>query len=258
MLPVKKVSFLHKSLQEFFAAIYISMQFTAETENQIHRACSTVENVFEFSNVFLFLSGIKPISMYRISVHICNLADTDTVISQFRDRKTTGHTEGLLKACRLQATICSCLQESKNGNYDDVKIRLRDIVFDGTFPFKFKNMNAASVSIFDTIFNITPCSIATLTLRNRVLPGPVWQYLKSLDSLHTIICDMYSVPRICLATIVNKSRYTIKHIHLAGYNLDSEVEEVYFLHRVDIYQHGIRRKFLDKLLTIAACIRIED
>ncbi|XP_060597032.1 uncharacterized protein LOC132750951 [Ruditapes philippinarum] len=258
MLPVKKVSFLHKSLQELFAAIYISMQFSAETENHIHRACSTVENVFEFSNVFLFLSGMKPSIMYHISGHICKLADNDTVIEQYRDRKGTGFIVGLSKVRRLQATICTYLQESKKSNYDEAIIRLRDIVFEGKLSLVFKTMNAASVSILDTLFNITPCSIATLTLRNLVLPGPVWQYLKSLDSLHTIICDMNSVPRDCLVTIVYKSRYTIKHIHLAGYREDSEVREVYFLHRDDIYQHGIRRDFLDKLLKKATCIKIED
>ncbi|XP_060557468.1 uncharacterized protein LOC132717903 [Ruditapes philippinarum] len=258
MFPVKKVSFLHKSYQELFAAIYISREFSAETKNHIQRACSTVENVFEFSNVFLFLSGMKPSIMYHISEHICKLADNDAVIEQYRDRKETGFIAGLSKVSRLQATICTYLQESKNSYHDDTEMRLRDIVFEGKLSLVFKNKNAASVSIFDTLFNIKPCSITTLTLRNRVLPGPVWQYLKSLDSLHTVICDMNSVPRDCLVTILNKSRYTIKHIHLAGYNNDSGYRKVYFLQRAHLSEHGITIDLIDELLKKAVCIQIKD
>ena len=83
-IPKVSIEFFHKSIQEAVAALYIvcdkSKAFSSLCEN-----CCTIENVFEMSNVLLYVAGISPAVACEFSNHIVRIASKDEHIVKERE-----------------------------------------------------------------------------------------------------------------------------------------------------------------------------
>ena len=79
------LSFYHKSIQEFIAALYMTCGGTeALTSFRIH--CNTVDNVMELSNMIMFVFGLDPVVGCQMSEVITHVSGNDDNIIQYRGR----------------------------------------------------------------------------------------------------------------------------------------------------------------------------
>ncbi|XP_053390791.1 uncharacterized protein LOC128553641 [Mercenaria mercenaria] len=81
-----KLSFLHKSLQEYLAAMFIAMQ-GREDDNivtKVFSTCKTLDIFLRYENVFVFLSGICPEMLSKFSERIKGFLSSDRQICQYR------------------------------------------------------------------------------------------------------------------------------------------------------------------------------
>ena len=83
------LSFYHKSIQEFIAALYITCGGT-EALNSFRIHCSTVDKVMELSDVIKFVCGLDTLIGCQLSGHVKNVVNRDTDIIQYRE---SGHAE---------------------------------------------------------------------------------------------------------------------------------------------------------------------
>ncbi|XP_053376189.1 uncharacterized protein LOC123563718 [Mercenaria mercenaria] len=73
-----KLTFLHKSYQEFFAALYISMNKDIERiEKCIFSKCNSLAEFLRYEQMFVFLSGMNVKVMEAISDDVCNMVSAD-------------------------------------------------------------------------------------------------------------------------------------------------------------------------------------
>ena len=81
-----KLSFLHKSYQEFLAAVFIAMQEKIDNsiENRIFTKCKTLRIFLRFENMFLFLSGMCPKVLLKFSAKIKAIFGSDKQIRAYR------------------------------------------------------------------------------------------------------------------------------------------------------------------------------
>ena len=80
------VSFYHKSIQEFIAALYITCGDT-EALASFRTHCNTVEKVMELSEMIMFMCGLDPVVGCQLSEHIKDVVNSDTDIIQYREKQ---------------------------------------------------------------------------------------------------------------------------------------------------------------------------
>ena len=78
------VSFFHKIVQEFLAALSIACG-GSNTFTTFFTHCNTLEKVIELSDVVLYVCGLSPVIGCQLSEHIMNIANEDTRILQYRE-----------------------------------------------------------------------------------------------------------------------------------------------------------------------------
>ncbi|XP_060588283.1 uncharacterized protein LOC132743735 [Ruditapes philippinarum] len=97
--PSSLFSFIHKSMQEFLAAVYIGINFNAKiglsdsTGNvelakkfidEIFQKCLTVNDILEQSNVIIMLSGLEPRLATHVSKYIYDTVSEDSRVQEYR------------------------------------------------------------------------------------------------------------------------------------------------------------------------------
>ncbi|XP_060575488.1 uncharacterized protein LOC132732965 [Ruditapes philippinarum] len=97
--PSSLFSFIHKSMQEFLAAVYIGITFNAKIGssdstgnvelakkfiNEVFQTCLTVNDILEQSNVIIMLSGLEPRLATHISKYIHDTASEDSRVQEYR------------------------------------------------------------------------------------------------------------------------------------------------------------------------------
>jgi hypothetical protein len=116
MKEIIKVSFSHKTVQEFFAAIFISSQ--SDAQKTVLEKCRNVQNILDLSKIFEFISGMNADRMCEISNDLMSVINEDEESRCFRTK--TDEEEYLLynnPLYNIQTMFMSCLQEmpsSKN------------------------------------------------------------------------------------------------------------------------------------------------
>ena len=89
------VSFYHKSIQEFIAALYMTCGDT-EALASFRTQCNTVEKVMELSNMIMFVCGLDPVVGCQLSEHIKDIVNSDTDIIQYREKQEHAYKRGVL------------------------------------------------------------------------------------------------------------------------------------------------------------------
>ncbi|XP_045169476.2 uncharacterized protein LOC123532177 [Mercenaria mercenaria] len=69
MYPVRCVSFVHKTFQEYFAALYVAVSYEQDMTivERTRGRCTTIENILDISKVFYFIKDINPSVLSRIT-----------------------------------------------------------------------------------------------------------------------------------------------------------------------------------------------
>ncbi|XP_060555853.1 uncharacterized protein LOC132716568 [Ruditapes philippinarum] len=79
-----KVSFSHKTVQEFFCASYISVQTISDIQKEIVEKCRTVQHILDMSTLFMFISGMKPEIMSSVSHEFMIVINNDEKTKKYR------------------------------------------------------------------------------------------------------------------------------------------------------------------------------
>ena len=102
--PFKRISFLHKTFQEFLAAMFVSLD-QSETKpcaETLQQFCSTVKKCLDMSNVLTFISGLCPSDitctlLTHFYKHAFGYSNTrqSTLIEYIREGYTCSHRRGI-------------------------------------------------------------------------------------------------------------------------------------------------------------------
>ncbi|XP_060604579.1 uncharacterized protein LOC132757337 [Ruditapes philippinarum] len=120
-----KISFSHKTMQEYFSAIFISFQNTNEVQKIIFEECNCLQNIAKMSKVFVFISGMNPKLMSIISSELMPVINSDEKTSKYRT--LTEYDKMYNKPLEdIQDMYISCAKEGKKNK--DLKLCLQDFI----------------------------------------------------------------------------------------------------------------------------------
>ena len=106
------ISFFHKTVEEFLAAVYIACGNEVSIES-FTCVCSSLDNLMEISNFLLFMVGLKPSLGTIISRHIANAANLDPAVIRYRQQSELEDFTTMTKMELLFNMVSDCYQEMK-------------------------------------------------------------------------------------------------------------------------------------------------
>ncbi|XP_045205654.2 uncharacterized protein LOC123557924 [Mercenaria mercenaria] len=134
-----KFSFQHKSIQEYFAALYIqSDQDNTEISSRLLRRYNALESILEMTNILIFLGGFSPDACEKVFQKLKPILLSDKTVCRYRSY-LSGQTSlpearkcwELIKSFQFLET--DILQEiTRNGHTKFPELPLYDIVLDST------------------------------------------------------------------------------------------------------------------------------
>ncbi|XP_060578466.1 uncharacterized protein LOC132735527 [Ruditapes philippinarum] len=79
-----KISFSHKTVHEYFSAIFMSFQNTCEVQRILFEECQCLQNILDMSKVFVFISNMNPKLMSAISSYLMPVINNDKITIKSR------------------------------------------------------------------------------------------------------------------------------------------------------------------------------
>ncbi|XP_053379490.1 uncharacterized protein LOC123527554 [Mercenaria mercenaria] len=120
-----KVSFSHKTVQEYFCALYISCLNENDVEKLVQQKFSSVQNILDMSKVFNFVSGMNAEIMSSISRELMSVISDDKITRTYRS--TTDYDYRFADPLKdIQNMYISCLKE----NTDNTSLCFKDFIID--------------------------------------------------------------------------------------------------------------------------------
>ncbi|XP_060587317.1 uncharacterized protein LOC132742839 [Ruditapes philippinarum] len=120
-----KISFSHKTVQEYFAAIFISFQNTSEVQRILFEECNCLQNMLDMSKMFVFISNLNPKLMSAISSNLMPVINNDEITSKYRT--FTGYDYMYIDPLQdIQDMYISCANERQENK--DLKLCLQDFI----------------------------------------------------------------------------------------------------------------------------------
>ena len=123
------VSFYHKLIQEFFAALYIVSSDKALS--QCVKTLTSPQDAIQMDNIMLFMCGLNPTFGARLASHVVDICCQDISIRDFRNAHEQHRPNEYLEKFTL--LFLKCQKEIKESRNSDVKLRISDIVLYNTF-----------------------------------------------------------------------------------------------------------------------------
>ncbi|XP_060607915.1 uncharacterized protein LOC132760047 [Ruditapes philippinarum] len=124
---ISKVSFSHKTVQEFFAAIFISSQ--SDAQKTVVEKCRNVQDILDMSKICEFISKMNADLMCEISNDLMSVINED---EETRDYRTRTRDEDFLyntpPLYNIQKMFMSCLQEMPES--ENIQLCLQDFFID--------------------------------------------------------------------------------------------------------------------------------
>ncbi|XP_060551982.1 uncharacterized protein LOC132713410 [Ruditapes philippinarum] len=116
-----KVSFSHKTVQEYFAAIFISSQ--SDAQKTVVEKCRTVQDILDMSKICEFISGMNADWMCEILNDLMSVINED---EETRDYRTRTRYEDIYNTplYNIQKMFMSCLQELPES--ENIQLCLQD------------------------------------------------------------------------------------------------------------------------------------
>jgi hypothetical protein len=119
-----KVSFSHKTVQEFFAAIFISSQNDAQ--KTVLESCKNIQDILDMSIICEFISKMNADRMCAISNDMMSVINED---EKTRDYRTSTADQIVnFPLYKIQTMLMSCLQEMPES--ENIQLCLQDFFID--------------------------------------------------------------------------------------------------------------------------------
>ncbi|XP_060589551.1 uncharacterized protein LOC132744788 [Ruditapes philippinarum] len=123
---ISKVSFSHKTVQEFFAAIFIS--FHVDAQKIVLENCRNIQDILDMSNIYEFISKMNSDWMCAILNDLMSVMNKDEKTRDFRTR--TGYKDiDNNPLYNIQKMFMSCLQEIPES--ENIQLCLQDFFIVG-------------------------------------------------------------------------------------------------------------------------------
>ena len=211
-IPKVSIEFLHKSIQEALAALYIVCD-KSNAIASLGEYCCTLDKIFEVSNVLQYMAGINPVIGSQFSHHIMLVASKDHDIIKDRDEIDLLFN---LRARMLHNIQRECYKEihtlSITKDCDPSPLyHVTDIVL------HFDDDND-KVRITCDLMRGCPGSILSFSMlvwgKTPWLPGTVLQLLPQCSNLTTLhVVYDYTTPDPELVSVIP----TLTHLERVGY-----------------------------------------
>ncbi|XP_060563023.1 uncharacterized protein LOC132722532 [Ruditapes philippinarum] len=122
---ITKLSFSHKTVQEFFAAIFISSQNDAQ--KIVVEKCRNIQDILDMSKICEFISKMNADRMCEISNDLMSVINED---EKTRDYRTRTGDENMYNTplYNIQKMFMSCLQEMPES--ENIQLCLQDFFID--------------------------------------------------------------------------------------------------------------------------------
>ncbi|XP_053382041.1 uncharacterized protein LOC123543813 [Mercenaria mercenaria] len=120
---ISKFSFSHKTVHEFFCALYISCQNESDVKNIVLNKCKSLQSILDMSTVLVFISGMNTKIISSISQEFLSVISEDKITSEYRS--TTARNCEPLKD--IQDMYISCMKE--NTSDKELKLFCQDFFF---------------------------------------------------------------------------------------------------------------------------------
>ncbi|XP_045162331.2 uncharacterized protein LOC123527113 [Mercenaria mercenaria] len=134
-LSVREInfSFIHKTFQEYFCALYIATIENKTCTSDVLKQCQSIESILELSGVFVFLSGVCPKVLNNMYVNLAEIISNDKICQDFRRKVCTSiNWNTFYKILKdLQDMYIDCIKESEAENTESMNIIQEDFVIDG-------------------------------------------------------------------------------------------------------------------------------
>ena len=134
------INFFHKTIEEFLAALYIACSNEVSVDSFLS-SCSCLARLMDFSNIFIFLVGMLPSLLGKVSKLFSDIADSDSDIRRYRLQMydKDGRLSNEARQVKLLFKLfCDCHKETKHNQSLTPEINLgteclvSDIYFDST------------------------------------------------------------------------------------------------------------------------------
>ncbi|XP_053382042.1 uncharacterized protein LOC123540405 [Mercenaria mercenaria] len=121
---ISKFSFSHKTVHEFFCALYISCQSESDVKNIVLNKCKSLQSILDMSTVLVFISGMVNVEIITsISQEFLSVISEDKITSEYRST-----TDGNCKPLKdIQDMYISCMKE--NTSDKELKLFCQDFFF---------------------------------------------------------------------------------------------------------------------------------
>ena len=161
------LSFYHKSIQEFIAALYMTCG-GEEALKSFRTHCNTIDKVMELSNMIMFVCGLDPVVGSQLSEHVKSVVNYDADITQYRKRGE-GMDVGCEKVKELYKIQCKWYSEMKQNlsythNTDKPDLRVTDVYLDDILN---EDVSVDDVSVAIELVSMDDNSIASVYLNVR-------------------------------------------------------------------------------------------
>jgi hypothetical protein len=123
-------SFQHKTVQEYFAALYIQKEYDTNVEVMIVKRCNTIEKILEMETVFMFLSGVRSSISDRVFQSLQGTINEDEEIQTYRRKTFWTLIYSNIKA--IQDMKVKCTIECKNNGNEEFDLHLEDVIIDSS------------------------------------------------------------------------------------------------------------------------------
>ncbi|XP_060557885.1 uncharacterized protein LOC132718254 [Ruditapes philippinarum] len=123
-----KVSFSHKTVQEFFAAIFVSSE--NEAQKSLIEKCRTVQDILDMSQIYEFICKMNADLMSAISNDVMSVINEDEKTRHYRTRTGKWRLSDIynIPLYNLQKMFMSCLQEMPES--ENIQLCLQDFFID--------------------------------------------------------------------------------------------------------------------------------
>ena len=111
LVPKVSVQFLHKTMQEALAALYIVCD-TSDIFTCFCDQCNSIDTIMDMSNVLIFIAGFSPELGCKFSRHIVHIASTDRELVEEREDMTLMKIGS--RARMLYNVHCDCFMEMRH------------------------------------------------------------------------------------------------------------------------------------------------
>ncbi|XP_053405568.1 uncharacterized protein LOC128558985 isoform X1 [Mercenaria mercenaria] len=191
------ITFVHKSLQEYLAAVYIAIRFeehitpSADSVNtdlsghcgqlikDVFSKCTTLDEILEQENVLVMLCGLEPQIALSVSKYIYDIVTTDKRVLQHR-RTIDNESRHTYLISTVQKCIFNCIEEMQACIQSN--LNLGDIILQSTSDCeRLCNIFERQFISPDSVVEFIIDSYKTNEYRNRVI-----NYLSKFQRLEAI------------------------------------------------------------------------